>query len=406
MRRSMALLTIVLAALILVVTASTPVAMAQDNTITYVPASSIEHPEDIGVRAHTNIIVKIHPDNTSPCGSKCETPASMACVYRVVSPLVPGCPITTTTTNPSGGVGAIALVDAYDNPDAVADMTAYTSQFGIPAPTFSVVFATGTRPPNNPGGWSLEEALDIEMAAATAPKAQIFLVEAASNSFADLYQAEQVAGNMVAAAGGGVVSNSWGGGEYTGQQKDEKTYFSTPGVVYFASTGDSGINVVSVPSTFAAVVAAGGTHISRNSSGNFVGESWWSGGGGGSSAIEARPSYQNGISSIVGSNRGVPDISADADPNTGPAMYDADGGFFWFQVGGTSVASPYLAGTVNAAGKLRKSSFAELGAIYSEYANATEYKAWYRDITTGGSECKVGWDFCTGVGSPVHYFGK
>jgi subtilase family serine protease len=399
MRRSIALLAIAAAGCFLLAISSAPVAHAQDVTRVYTPESSIERAEDRGVRAHTNIIVKLHSDITNPCGPTCETPASLACVYQIVTPTA-GCPIATATTLPTGGVGAIALVDAFDNPDAVTDINTFAAQFGLPTPTFSVVFADGHRPANNAGGWSLEEALDIEMAVATAPHAKIFLVEAHDNSFAGLYLAEQVASNLVATNGGGVVSNSWSGGEYSGQQNDEKTYFTTPGVVYFASTGDSGINNVGVPSTFASVVAAGGTTIKRNASGNFSGETWWTGGGGGSSTIEARPPYQSVISSIGGTHRGVPDLSADADPNSGPAMYDADGGFGWFQVGGTSVSSPYLAGLVNQAGKLRTSSKAELGAIYKEYANATQYKAWFRDIKTGGSECKVGWDFCTGVGVP------
>ncbi len=399
MRRSIALLAIVAAGCFLLATSSAPVVHAQDVTRVYTPESSIERAEDRGLRAHTNIIVKIHSDITNPCGPTCETPASLACVYKIVTP-VAGCPIATATNLPTGGVGAIALVDAFDNPDAVTDINTFAAQFGLPTPTFSVVFADGHRPANNAGGWSLEEALDIEMAVATAPHAKIFLVEAHDNSFANLYLAEQVASNLVATNGGGVVSNSWSGGEYSGQQNDEKTYFTTPGVVYFASTGDAGINNVGVPSTFASVVAAGGTTIKRNSSGNFSGETWWTGGGGGSSHFEARPAYQNVISSIVGTHRGVPDLSSDADPNSGPAMYDADGGFGWFQVGGTSVSSPYLAGVTNSAGKLRTSSKAELGALYKEYANAAQYKAWFRDIKTGGSECKVGWDFCTGVGVP------
>jgi kumamolisin len=399
MTRKIALLAIAAAACFFLATLSTPAADAQDVTRVYTPESSIQRAGDIGLRAHTNIIVKVHADNTNPCGPTCETPASLACIYKTVTP-INGCPIATSTNLPTGGVGAIALVDAFDNPDAVTDINTYAAQWGLPTPTFSVVFATGKRPANNAGGWSLEEALDIEMAVATAPHAKIFLVEAATNSFADLYLAESVASNLVATNGGGTVSNSWSGGEYSGQQSDETKYFTTPGVVYFASTGDSGINSVGVPSTFASVVAAGGTTINRNSSGNFTGEKWWTGGGGGSSTIELRPAYQNVIQTIVGTHRGVPDLSADADPNSGPAMYDADGGFGWFQVGGTSVSSPYLAGTVDAAGKLRTSSKSELTVIYGEYANATKYKADFRDITTGGSECKVGWDFCTGVGVP------
>ena len=404
MKPTLALLSVV--ALAILVAAFAPAVQAQDmSPRTYVPASSIERPEDMGIRAHTNIIVRIHPDITNPCGPTCETPASLACIYGIVK-VTPGCPIASTLTNPSGGVGAIAIVDAFDNPDAVKDINTYASQWGLPTPTFSVVFADGHRPRNDPGGWSVEEALDIEMAVAAAPKAKIFLVEAHDNSFAGLYLAEKVASHLVAINGGGVVSNSWSGGEYSGQQNDEKKFFTAPGVIYFASTGDSGINNVGVPSTFASVVAVGGTTINRNASGKFTSESWWTGGGGGSSAQEARPTYQNGIQTIVGTHRGVPDFSSDADPNSGPAIYDADGGLGWFQVGGTSVSAPYMAATVNAAGALRKSSNLELAAVYTELGNATQYKADWRDIKAGGAECKTGWDFCTGIGSPKTYAGK
>ena len=405
MRRSIMLPLLVAAVLFLVIVAFAPLTFAQDEGRIVVPASSIVHPEDAGVRAHTNIILNIHPDNTNPCGPRCETPASLACVYQVVPP-ISGCPIATTDVNPSGGVGAIALVDAYDNPDAVSDLNAYTSEFGIPTPTFQVVFATGTRPPNDPGGWSLEEALDIEMASASAPQAKIFLVEAASNENSDLYFAENVAANLVASNGGGFVSNSWSGPEYSGELSDEKTYFSTPSVIYFASTGDDGLNNIGVPAVFASVVAAGGTTINRTGTGDFTGESWWTDGGGGLSQYEPRPAYQNVIQGIVGSKRGIPDISADANPATGPAMYDLDGGYNWIQVGGTSVASPYLAGTMSGAGHLGPNTNAGLTLLYKEYANPTEYKAYWTNIDSGGSECVVGWNFCTGVGAPLTYAGK
>jgi len=405
MRRSLVLLMMAAAALLIVAPLAST-AHAQDSAIQVVPASSISHPGDAGVRAHTNIINNIDPNFPAGncCGATWETPASLACVYQLVKP-ISGCPIATSKTVPSGGVGAIALVDAYDNPNAVQDMNTYVNQWGLPAPTFSVVFANGQRPANDPGGWSEEEALDIEMAAAAAPKAKIFLVEAATNSFSDLYQAESVASNLVASNGGGFVSNSWSGGEYSGELNDEKTYFSTPKVIYFASTGDAGLNNIGVPAVFANVVAVGGTTILR-SAGNYQSQSWWFGGGGGLSQFEPRPAYQNVIQGIVGSKRGIPDVSSDANPGTGPATFDADGGLNWFQVGGTSVSSPYMAGVISGAGNLGPNTKAGLTLLYKEYANPNQYKAYWTDITAGGSSCKVGWDICTGVGVPLTFKGK
>jgi kumamolisin len=373
-----------------------------------IPSSSIVRVEDIRKHnAHTNIVVYIHADNTQP-GPTYETPASIACVYHLV-PEVSGCPISGTTTNPSGGSGAIALVEAYDYPTAANDLAVFSSRFGLPPANLSIVWASGTKPPPDPfsGQWDAEQALDIEWAHAMAPKAKIFLVQAASQNLSDLLTAELVASNLVRAAGGGEVSNSWGYMESSSYTPDD-SYFTIPGVVYFASSGDSPFSL-NYPAVSANVIAAGGTSIQRNSSGDFTGEIYWDnvygGGGGGLSVTEARPSYQNVIAAIVGNHRGVPDISSDADPLSGVAVYDSTALFgtapLWFQIGGTSVSSPTLAGIANAAGAA--DTYAAQTEIYTDYGSPSEYSAEYRDITKGNSNCKVGWDICTGVGSPLAY---
>ncbi len=78
----------------------------------------------------------------------------------------------------------------------------------------------------------------------------------------------------------------------------------------------------------------------------------------------------------------------------------------WYSVAGTSWASPTFAGIVNAAGSLEKTTVDELTMMYDELANPTEYSADFNDITTGASQCKVGWDLCAGIGSPRTYAGK
>ena len=411
MKRSIVLLTITAVALFLAVNTS---AFAQAaGTHFSVPASNLEQPGHF----HTNLIAVL-PDNAIAQNSPptaANTPASVACVYKLVSPLVSGCPIATTTKNPSGGKGAIAIVDAYDDPNAVSDLNTYSSQFGLPAATFQVLYASGKKPGVDPtGGWELEEALDIEISHAMAPAAQLFLVEAASNSDTDLYNAETFAYNTVAAAGGGVVSNSWSSSEFSGETSDDH-YVSGQGVVFFASTGDSAF-AKGYPAMSPNVVAAGGTTVQRDSSGNFTTEIYWDnqygGGGGGISSYEKIPPYQTPIKSIVGTHRGVPDISLVADPATGVAEYDsyAYEGFVydWLQIGGTSVSSPALAGIINAAGTLTSTSTtgSELTKFYKEYANANQYKQVWRDITGTNSNCKVGWDICTGIGVPITYRGK
>ena len=334
-----------------------------------IPSSSIEKASDVGKRSHTNIRMFVpaegfkspQPMTGAPpyTGYFYETPASIGCIYKLTK-AVAGCNPNTVTVNPTGGSKAIAIVDAYDDPNAAADLTYFSNQFGLPAPNFSVVYASGTKPAGN-SGWELEESLDIEWAHAMAPGAKIYLVEAATNNNSDLFLAVQKASSLVSAAGGGEVSMSWGGSEGSGETSYD-SYFTTSGIVYFASSGDSAGTIY--PSTSPNVVAAGGTTLRRNpATGAFISEVAWVDGGGGASSVELRPSYQSAISSIVGGARGVPDLSAIADPNTGVWVYDSGNGGWWI-VGGTSVSSPMLAGIVNRAGSFATSSHAELTTIY------------------------------------------
>jgi kumamolisin len=220
--------------------------------------------------------------------------------------------------------------------------------------------------------------LDIEYAHAMAPSAHIYLVEANSNSFTDLFNAVQVATACVTAAGGGHVSMSWGGSEFSGETAYD-SYFSGSGrVTYLAAAGDS--PGVIYPCASAYVLCVGGTTISRNTSnGFFLSEATWNsdydnvGTGGGPSAYEPRPAYQNFMSSIVGSSRGVPDFALDADPETGVWIYNSTyyGRGTWIPIGGTSLASPALAGLFNRAGYIWASSSGALNNMYCLGQNAS-----------------------------------
>ena len=282
----------------------------------------------------------------------------------------------------------------------------------------SCATSSGTEPAVDPtGGWELEEALDIEMAHSMAPNATLYLVEAQSNSLTDLYCAVTVASNLVKAAGGGEVSMSWLAGEYPTETSDDGLVFSTPNVVYFAAAGD--YPAVFYPSTSPNVVSVGGTSLGMNlSTGNFTGESAWQLTGGGPSAYEPRPSYQNNISRTVGSYRATPDVSANADPWTAVWVYDtyqmqgdppcdlSNGWYCWWEVGGTSVATPLWAGIVNAAGSFSASTSAELTKLYGNQRSS------FNAVTSGSCGWYAGWfassswNFCTGLGSPRSYKGK
>ncbi|MFY9674524.1 MAG: S53 family peptidase [Terriglobales bacterium] len=377
----------------------------------FIPDSSMERADQIGSSAHTNIQVFLPaeaPRNEQAIGPPYagyayETPASLACVYGLVT-AVTGCNPNQVTRVPSGGARMIALVDAYDAPNAASDLAKFSAQFGLPPANFQVVYASGSKPAYDMG-WEFEESLDVQWAHAMAPSAKIVLVEAASNSFADLMKAEDVASQMVAAAGGGEVSNSWGGSEFSGETSYD-SHFVKAGVVFLASSGDN--PGTSWPSTSPNVVAAGGTTVRRNpATGAFLGEVPWDAAGGGISAIEARPAFQNSVSTAVGSYRGVPDLSFDANPVTGVWIYDSNVGG-WNIVGGTSVASPSLAGILNLAGRFYTSSNAELVAIYGNLKTTADFN----DITSGycgpysGYSAGTGWDFCTGVGSDKGMGGK
>jgi len=409
-----------------------------------VPASSIVRPEDAGLRMHTNVEIfvpagrplsSIIPDDTFS-----ETPASLGCVYKVGPIYNNGCtPSGGGTNHPTGGWGAIALVDAFDNPQASHDLSTFSSHYGLPAAQFRKIYAntsygnlhgftascSGTPPGDT--GWGLEEDLDIEYAHAMSPSAKILLVEACSNSGDDLYFAELVAGIEVSSRGGGDISNSWGGGEFSGEvgSVDDVFYrYYGNKIVYFASAGDDGWGA-QYPSSSPWVVSAGGTTINRDSGMNFLSESCWSGSGGGVSSYELwqnPPDINNGMGPWASfqfpmaglTARQTPDFSFDADPNSGANVYDSYGYSGWLVVGGTSLASPALAGIVNAsknllgAGNGPNFTSAENNMIYSQLYSHIAYLTNFYDVTTGnnGVAAGPGYDQCTGVGSVRGHLGK
>jgi subtilase family serine protease len=355
-----------------------------------VPDTSVPDPADTGFRAHTNHLLLAQPQGgLGPKGGM--SPQQFRGFYGTLA---------------SGdGAGTIALVGAYHYPTALADFNTFSTQFGLPTETssnalastnkvFQIVYANGSQPKTN-GGWAQESALDIEWSHAMAPGAKIVLVEAGSNSFTDLMKAVDTARTL----GVRQISMSWGGREFSGESTYDSHFPDGNGIVYFAASGDTGGATI-YPSVSPRVVAVGGTHVDTNASGGLTGETGWSGSGGGVSLYEPKPAYQNVLTGA--SKRAVPDISADADPNTGVAVYDSTayrGWSGWMVFGGTSASSPAMAGMVNLVGSRASwGATAELNLIYSQLGSTN-----YRDITSGtaGSfSCAPGWDYVTGVGTP------
>jgi subtilase family serine protease len=301
-----------------------------------------------------------------------------------------------TFPSSSAGIGkTFAIVDAYDDPTAAADLSTYRSKFGLPTcgtGCFQKVNQNGTTSPlpRANGGWAQEISLDLDMASAVCPNCKILLVEANSNSFTDLAAAEDTAARL----GASVISNSYGGNEFS--QETSATYnshFDHPDVAITVSTGDSGYGV-EFPAASQYVTAVGGTSLAR--SGSTFSEKAWSGAGSGCSAYVGKPSWQTDSGC---SKRTVADVSAVADPNTGVAVYDSyryQGAAGWMVFGGTSASAPIIAGAYALGG-------------HSSASTAYNNTAALHDVTSGSNgSCTVkylctagpGFDGPTGLGTP------
>ena len=310
----------------------------------------------------------------------------------------------------NGGQGqVIGIIDAYDDPQAEADLGTFSTEFSLPACTtangcFKVLYQSGaTKPPADTAGWSDEVAIDTQWAHAMAPYAKILLVESNSNSNADLYAAVDVA----VANGATIVSMSWSGGEASDETSSD-VHFNVPGVTFVASSGDGG-HGAQYPVASPYVVGVGGTTLGINTStGAWMSETSWSSSGGGLSKYEPEPGYQ--AHSQTSGKRGIPDVAYDGNPNTGVPSYSSHSCSVcytgWNQWGGTSIGTPQWAALFAIANSIRvlggKSNLTQ-PQVYLYPRAETEY----HDITTGtngscGTQCtaKTGYDLVTGIGSP------
>jgi Ricin-type beta-trefoil lectin domain-like len=239
----------------------------------------------------------------------------------------------------------VAIVDSNDDPNAESDLAVYRSNFGLTACTTSngcfrkIDQNGGTNYPSPDTSWAGEISLDVDMVSAICNNCHILLVEANSASGTDLGTAV----NTAVSLGANEVSNSYGGGEYSGDTSLCDTYYNHANVAITASTGDQG-PIAESPAICPHVVAVGGTTLNSNGS-----ETPWSGAGGACSAFISIPSWEN--SSVTGcSRRAVADVSAVADPSTGVSAYDTYQANGWYQDGGTSASSPIIAATYALAG--------------------------------------------------------
>ncbi|HEX3907286.1 MAG TPA: hypothetical protein VHW92_05100 [Mycobacteriales bacterium] len=299
-----------------------------------------------------------------------------------------------------GSGETVAIVDAYDDPNAAHDLAVYRSQYGLTTCTTSngcfrkVGQAGGTSYPAADGGWAQEISLDLDMVSATCPRCHVLLVEADSASMANLGAAEDTAVKL----GADVVSNSFGGPD--AGDSSYGRYFHHSGVAITASAGDAGYGA-SYPASSKWVTAVGGTSLKRSSAARGFTETAWSDGGSGCST-ENTASWQK--RTLTGcSGRAEADVAAVADPATGVAVYDSDsyqGTSGWLTFGGTSASSPIIAAVYALAGNT--GSVTDAAGLWSHHAAL-------HDVTRGSNgSCpttrwcvaRSGWDGPTGWGTP------
>ncbi len=332
----------------------------------------------------------------------------------------------------NGAGQTIAIVDAYDDPNALADLRAFDAAFNLPdPPSFQKLNQQG-QPAPLPGvdpaplgnTWELEESLDIEWAHVIAPQANIILVEADTPSD-DLFTAVRAAARV---PGVSVVSMSWSGSETASELNQDSTFltpFNHTGVSFVAAAGDSGIYSRSnptlvdpqYPATSPNVIAVGGTALFTTGNA-YASETGWGfgtfsgvngGGGGGTSNFEKKPDYQSFLDTLSATNRTYPDVAMESDPATGVAVldsYDFGTQTPWtdFAVGGTSLATPMFSAVLAIVnqGRVVNGLSTMDGATQTLPRLYNLPNADYHDITTGdnGDPASTGYDLVTGRGSP------
>jgi subtilase family serine protease len=307
------------------------------------------------------------------------------------------------TATTAGTGQTVAIVDAYDDPNAEADLATYRRTFGLaPCTTANGCFQKvdqngGTRYPRANASWAQEISLDLDMVSAACPNCKILLVEASSATVANLGAAV----NTAAILGATAISNSYGGAEFS-QEKNYESYYHHPGVAVTVSSGDAGYGA-EYPAASQYVTAVGGTSLTRNASTSrgFT-ETAWSGAGSGCSAYIPKPTFQIDAGCA---HRSIADVAAVADPNTGVAVYDSyayAGRKGWMVFGGTSVAAPLVASVYALA-----ANHADINDASWPYTHST---ALFDVVSGSNGTCAVavaylckagqGYDGPTGLGAP------
>src|SRR4051794_34872601 len=298
------------------------------------------------------------------------------------------------------GTPTVAIVDAFGYPNAESDLAVYRAQYGLPACTtangcLKIVGQTGGKAPGRVDvGWDQEQALDLDMVSSACPNCHILLVEASSASFSNLWTGVDYAKTV---AGVKAISNSYGNTDSSSYSAYD-SHYAANGLAITVSTGDSGYGA-QWPATAPGAIAVGGTSLRAGGGTRGWTETVWNGAGSGCGLGHPQPSWQTGVTNACG-GRMEADISANADPNTGVAVYGPASRTVsqWMVFGGTSASAP-LIGAMFA---LRNGNINAASSIYSHTGNLN-------DVTSGSNgTCAVayycsaqsGYDGPTGLGTP------
>jgi subtilase family serine protease len=305
------------------------------------------------------------------------------------------------------GNSRIAVITAYDSPNAKKDLDNYNSTFGLgsfPNCTNSAQTACfsktnqygGNFYPSRNRSWAMEADLDVQIAHAICPGCRLTLVEASSSYLSDLTSAVDQAVN----SGAKVVSMSWGADEFSSEGLYDY-HFSHPGVQFVAASGDNGYGT-GWPAAASNVLSAGGTHLELDATGQRTSnpESVWAGTGSGCSLYEAKPTWQKDTGCAT---RTLNDAAAVADPYTGAAVYSSYSpyGSGWFIIGGTSLSTPLLGGIVaDAPAPASQSAF--FNSLYGATTGLNDVTSGSNGVCTPAYFCTAGsgYDGPAGLGTP------
>jgi kumamolisin len=320
----------------------------------------------------------------------------------------------TGVTGEGQTIGILELGGGYN----ASDLSEYFGKLGIVEPKVTAVSVDGAaNSPGDPNGADGEVALDIEVAGAIAPGANI-AVYFTPNTNQGFLDALTTALHDTANGPPSVISISWGSSEsnYTAQALmafDEACQSAAAlGITITVASGDNGSTDgvktgehVDFPASSPHVLGCGGTELIASGtaiSEEVVWDDLANGGGatgGGVSSVFAKPSYQAHANvpaaPTKAGGRGVPDVAGDASPETGyNVSFDGQSEV----VGGTSAVAPLWAALIALLNQQRGSNLGFINPIL--YQNAGNG---FHDITSGSNgkySAAVGWDPCTGLGSP------